>query len=78
MTMEPAPGVRERSTIRVRTRYPEVHDWLLRKAMVCEAHGETELAIEYCERRIALMDAHPADFDPESREPFCKGNYVFD
>ena len=62
----------------IRTRYPEVHDWLLRKAMVCEAHGETELAIEYCERTIAWMDAHPADFDPESRKPFCKWNYVFD
>ena len=56
----------------------EMHDWLLRKAMVCEAHGETELAIKYCERTIAWMDAHPADFNPESREPFCKGNYVFD
>ena len=42
------------------------------QTMVCEARGETELAIEYCERTIAWMDAHPADFDPESREPFCK------
>ena len=54
----------------LRTRYPEVHDWLMRKAMVCEAHGETELAIEYCERTIAWMDAHPENFDPGSREPF--------
>ena len=54
----------------LRTRYPEVHDWLMRKAMVCEARGETELAIEYCERTIAWMDAHPENFDPESREPF--------
>ena len=54
----------------LRVRYPEVHDWLMRKAMVCEARGETELAIEYCERTIAWMDAHPEDFDPESREPF--------
>ena len=53
-----------------RTRYPEVHDWLIRKAMVCEARGETELAIEYCERTIAWMDGHPENFDPESREPF--------
>ena len=45
----------------------------MRKAMVCEARGETELAIEYCERTIAWMDPqHPANFDPESREPFCK------
>ncbi len=54
----------------LRTRYPEVHDWLMRKAMVCEARGETELAIEFCERTIAWMDAHPEGFDPESREPF--------
>ena len=57
---------------KLRTRYPEVHDWLMRKAMVCEARGETERAIEYCERTIAWMDAHPTDFDPESREPFYK------
>ena len=54
----------------LRTEYPEVHDWLMRKAMVCEARGETDLAIEYCQRTIDWMDAHPEDFDPESREPF--------
>ncbi len=54
----------------LKTRYPEVHDWLMRKAMVCEARGETELAIEYCQRTIAWMDAHPDNFDPESRDPF--------
>ena len=27
-------------------------------------------AIEYFERTIAWMDAHPENFDPESREPF--------
>ena len=42
----------------------------VRKAMVCEARGETVRAIEYCERTIAWMDAHPENFDPESREPF--------
>ena len=56
----------------LRTRYPDVHDWLMRKAMICEARGETELAIEYYERTIAWMGAHPADFDRESREPFCR------
>ena len=56
----------------LRTRYPEVVDWLMRKAMVCEARGETELAIEYFERTIAWMDAHPDNFGPESREPFCE------
>ena len=54
----------------LRTEYPEVHDWLMRKAMICEARGQTELAIEYCQRTIDWMDAHPDDFDPESREPF--------
>jgi len=53
-------------------RYPEVHDWLMRKAMVCEARGETERAIEYCECTIAWMEAHPGNFDPESRDPFRK------
>ena len=52
----------------LRTRYPEVVDWLMRKAMVCEARGETELALEYFERTLAWMDAHPDDFGPESRE----------
>ena len=56
----------------LRTCYPEVHDWLMRKAMVREARGETALAIEYCERTIAWMDAHPENFDPESRCPFRK------
>ena len=54
----------------LRTDYPEVHDWLMRKAIVCEARGQTALAIEYCQRTIDWMDAHPNDFDPESREPF--------
>ena len=54
----------------LRTQYPEVHDWLMRKAMICEARGDAKRAIEYCERTIAWMDAHPEDFDPESRAPF--------
>lgn len=54
----------------LRIRYPEVVDWLMRKAMVCEARGEIERAIEYFERTLAWMDAHPEHFGPESREPF--------
>ena len=42
----------------------------MRKAIVCEARGQTALAIEYCQRTIDWMDTHPNDFDPESREPF--------
>ena len=60
------------------TRDPEVHDWLVHKAMVCEARSETELAIEYCERTIVWMDAHPADFDPKSRDSFAKTSSVFE
>ena len=56
----------------LRTQYPEVHDWLMRKAMIYEARGETIRAIEYCERTIAWMDAYPEDFDPESRAPFYR------
>ena len=56
----------------LRNRYPEVHDWLMRKAMIREARGETTRAIEYCERTIAWMDAHPEDFDPKSRAPFYR------
>ena len=46
----------------------------IRKAMVCEARGETVLPIQYCERTTAWMDAHPEDFNPGSREPFCNDN----
>ena len=56
----------------LRIRYPEVVDWLMRKAMVCEARGETKRAIEYCQRTLAWMDDHPEDFGPESRERFCE------
>ncbi|MDE0695739.1 MAG: SEC-C metal-binding domain-containing protein [Boseongicola sp.] len=58
--------------LELRLRYPEVVDWVMRKAMVCEARGETELAIECCERTIAWMDARPEEFEPASREPFVK------
>ena len=57
---------------KLRTRYPEVHDWLMRKASICEARGETEQAIEYCQRTLAWMDEHPEDFEPASREPFLQ------
>jgi tetratricopeptide (TPR) repeat protein len=56
----------------LRTEYPEVHDWMTRKAMICEARGEYELAMEYCQRVIDWMDANPEDFEPRSREPFYR------
>lgn len=55
---------------RLRSEYPEVNDWLMRKAMVCEARAEYEQAITYCQRVIDWMDAHPEDFDPHSRDSF--------
>ena len=45
----------------LRTRYPDVHDWLMRKAMVCEARGETERAIEYL-KRCCFARSLTADF----------------
>ena len=56
----------------LRTRYPDVVDWLMRKAMVCEARGDTELAIEYLERTLAWMEAQPDEFALENRESFRK------
>ena len=56
----------------LRTEYPEVHDWMMRKAMICEARGEYELAMEYCQRVIDWMDANPEDFEPHSRDPFYR------
>ena len=54
----------------LRTRYPEVVDWLMCKAMVCEARGETEHAINYYERTVAWMEADPEGFGPENAESF--------
>ena len=62
----------------LRTRYPEVHDWLMRKAMVCEARGETQRAIEYFERTIAWMDAHPENFGPKAAIRFARTSSVFE
>ena len=56
----------------LRTDYPEVHDWMMRKAMVCEARGEYAQAMDYCQRVIDWMDANPEDFEARSREPFYR------
>lgn len=50
--------------------YPEVIDWLMRTAMLHEARGQAQMAIEYYERTLAYMDDNPDHFDPDSREPF--------
>lgn len=54
----------------LKAEYPEVIDWLMRTAMLHEARGETQMAIDYYERTVAYMDDNPRDFDPDSREPF--------
>ena len=54
----------------LKAQYPEVIDWLMRTAMLHEARGETQRAIEYYERTLAWMDEHPEDFEPASRDPF--------
>ncbi len=54
----------------LKEQYPEVIDWLFRTAMLHEARGEPQRAIEYYERTLAWMDDNPDDFEPASREPF--------
>ena len=54
----------------LKDQYPDTIDWLMRTAMLHEARGEKQLAIEYCERTLAFMDDNPDDFEPASREPF--------
>ncbi len=54
----------------LKEQYPDVIDWLFRTAMLHEARGEPQQAIEYYERTLAWMDENPSDFEPASREPF--------
>jgi len=57
---------------RLRTEYPDVHDWLMRKALVCEARGEYGQALDYYQRVIDWIDENPNDFGPRTRESFCR------
>jgi len=54
----------------LKEQYPEVIDWLHRTAMLHEARGEWQQAIEYYERTLQYMDTYPEDFEALSREPF--------
>lgn len=56
----------------LRTEYPDMHDWMMRKALVCEARGQYAQAMDYCQRVIDWMDENPDDFEPRSRESFCR------
>lgn len=63
-------GQAEAACQELKEQYPEVIDWLFRTAMLHEARGEPQRAIEYYERTLAWMDDNPDDFEPASREPF--------
>ena len=54
----------------LKEQYPEVIDWIHRTAMLHEARGETQQAVEYYQRTLQYMDANPDDFEELSREPF--------
>jgi tetratricopeptide (TPR) repeat protein len=56
----------------LRTEYPDVHDWLMRKALVCEARGDYEQALDHYQRVIDWIDDNPDDFGPRTRESFCR------
>ncbi|MDJ0873338.1 MAG: SEC-C metal-binding domain-containing protein [Gammaproteobacteria bacterium] len=58
----------ERVCQELKEQYPEVIDWIQRTAMLHEARGETQKAIDYHERTLQYMDAHPEDFEELSRE----------
>lgn len=54
----------------LKEQYPEVIDWLHRTAMLHEARGETQQAIEHYELTLQYMDDSPDHFEELSREPF--------
>ena len=50
--------------------YPDEIDWLMRRAMLHEALGQTTRAIEFYQRTVAFMEDNPEGFDVDSREPW--------
>jgi len=54
----------------LKEQYPEVIDWIHRTAMLQEARGETQQAIEHYKRTLRYMDENPDDFEERSREPY--------
>lgn len=52
---------------RLRTEFPEVHDWLERSAMVHEARGDFATALDFYRRHIAFITA-PARRDGYDEE----------
>jgi len=53
----------------LKEQYPDVIDWIQRTAMLHEARGEKQQAIEYYQRTIQYMDTNPEYFEERSREP---------
>ena len=53
-------------------RFPDVHDGYDRLGMVCEARGDQRQAAEYYRRAIAVIRAHPDDYDPDFEAVFHK------
>ncbi len=54
----------------LRLQYPETIDWIIRSAMVHEARGHAQQAINHYEQALQFMEAHPDDFEESSRQPF--------
>jgi len=53
-------------------RFPDVHDGYDRLGMVCEARGQPRQAAEYYRKAIAVIAAHPDDYDPEFADVYRK------
>jgi tetratricopeptide (TPR) repeat protein len=53
-------------------RFPDVHDGYDRLGMVCEARGDHRQAAEYYRKAIAIIRAHPDDYDPDFEAVFQK------
>lgn len=49
---------------RLRTEFPDVHDWLERSAMVHEARGDFALSLDFYRRHVAFIT------DPERRDGY--------
>ncbi len=62
----------ERAAHDLLARFPNVHDGYDRLGMVCEARGDHRQASEYYRKAIAVIRAHPDDYDPEFEAVFQK------
>ena len=56
--------------MQLQAQYPDEIDWLMRRAMLHEALGQTTQAIEFYQRTLAFMEDNPDGFDADSREPW--------